>query len=396
MGKPASEPRFQERPFLEGWKEIASYFGRTVRTVQRWERSEGLPVRRHAHSDLASLYADPDELDAWRRRNAPAQESGAPSLGAAAGDERILNAMAADHWRRRTSEGFRQCMALAHAALAVNADYAPAYAQLALAHQSRATYGYRAPIEDLRLAREYADRALLLDPDSIEALQAQGFIHYFLREWHLAEAVFNRLRALDARNATTEQYFSLLRLAQGRYDEACRMALEAERLEPGWPLLEAHSAWMLHSAGRFAEAIAKTRALVERDRAFWRGYFNMTLSLLAVGRTSEAVRAAEISAALDQNPCMDAILVHALSRDGRRPHASELLHRICSRPSFVSPCWQAFACAGLEDYAGALKLLRRSVRQHEWFVLFLESEPGFAGVRAQPEYEAIRRSIGLS
>jgi len=242
MGPSAQERHFQERPYLEGWKEIAGYFGRTVRTVQRWEQTEGLPVRRHTHSDLASVYADPDELDTWRRRNARTPEAGAPSLGTAAGDERILTAMAADQWRRRTKEGFRQCMALAHAALAVNADHAPAYAQLALAHQARATYGYRPPLEDLRLAREYADRALLLDPNSIEALQAQGFIHYFFREWSSAETVFARLRALDSRNATTEQYFSLLRLAQGRHDEACRMALDAERLESGWPLLAAPAA----------------------------------------------------------------------------------------------------------------------------------------------------------
>ncbi|HXT68254.1 MAG TPA: LamG-like jellyroll fold domain-containing protein [Vicinamibacterales bacterium] len=31
---------------LDSWKEIASFLGRTVRTVQRWEKMEGLPVRR--------------------------------------------------------------------------------------------------------------------------------------------------------------------------------------------------------------------------------------------------------------------------------------------------------------------------------------------------------------
>jgi hypothetical protein len=31
---------------LNGWKEIAAYLGRSVRTVQRWEKDFGLPVRR--------------------------------------------------------------------------------------------------------------------------------------------------------------------------------------------------------------------------------------------------------------------------------------------------------------------------------------------------------------
>jgi TolB-like protein/Flp pilus assembly protein TadD len=51
---------------LESWKEVAAYLGRDVRTVQRWERQEKLPVHRLQHSKLGSLYAFAAELDAWR------------------------------------------------------------------------------------------------------------------------------------------------------------------------------------------------------------------------------------------------------------------------------------------------------------------------------------------
>ncbi len=50
---------------LESWKEIAKYLGRDVRTVQRWETKEGLPVRRTVHEKGANVYADTEELDAW-------------------------------------------------------------------------------------------------------------------------------------------------------------------------------------------------------------------------------------------------------------------------------------------------------------------------------------------
>jgi Tol biopolymer transport system component len=53
---------------LESWKEIASYLGRDVRTVQRWERNGGLPVHRLQHDKLGSIYAYRSELDAWRNR----------------------------------------------------------------------------------------------------------------------------------------------------------------------------------------------------------------------------------------------------------------------------------------------------------------------------------------
>jgi len=50
---------------LESWKEIAAYFHREVRTVQRWEKKESLPVHRHLHDKLGSVYAFKAELDAW-------------------------------------------------------------------------------------------------------------------------------------------------------------------------------------------------------------------------------------------------------------------------------------------------------------------------------------------
>jgi Tol biopolymer transport system component len=61
---------------IESWKEIAAYLKRDVRTVKRWEKSEGLPVHRYLHQARSSVYAYPSELDAWKvdrepRLNAP-------------------------------------------------------------------------------------------------------------------------------------------------------------------------------------------------------------------------------------------------------------------------------------------------------------------------------------
>lgn len=51
--------------FLSGWKEIANYLGKGVRTVQRYERELGLPVRRPAGKSTGSVVATQAELDAW-------------------------------------------------------------------------------------------------------------------------------------------------------------------------------------------------------------------------------------------------------------------------------------------------------------------------------------------
>jgi tetratricopeptide (TPR) repeat protein len=52
---------------LDSWKDIAAYVHRDVSTVQRWEKREGMPVHRHVHEKLGSVYAFRSELDAWSR-----------------------------------------------------------------------------------------------------------------------------------------------------------------------------------------------------------------------------------------------------------------------------------------------------------------------------------------
>ncbi|WP_158945096.1 PD40 domain-containing protein [Granulicella sp. S190] len=75
LGIPLSE-RLEDR--LDSWKEIAAYLKRDVTTVQRWEKREGMPVHRHLHDRMGSVYASRADLDAWMRsRNLqPAQENG--------------------------------------------------------------------------------------------------------------------------------------------------------------------------------------------------------------------------------------------------------------------------------------------------------------------------------
>lgn len=73
MGETASGPPRSADPLedrLDSWKEIAAYLNRDVTTVQRWEKREGMPVRRHLHDRIGSVYASRAELDVWvRSRN---------------------------------------------------------------------------------------------------------------------------------------------------------------------------------------------------------------------------------------------------------------------------------------------------------------------------------------
>ena len=87
----ASEPALDGR--LDSWKEIAAHLRRSVRSARRWEKEEGLPVRRHLHDKRDSVYAYRVELDAWlESRGAKLNDqNGVEAIAAALADPQAVD-----------------------------------------------------------------------------------------------------------------------------------------------------------------------------------------------------------------------------------------------------------------------------------------------------------------
>lgn len=98
---------------LESWKEIAAYLKRDVRTVQRWEKRENLPIHRHLHNKLGTVYAYKGELDAWWRNGHErllVLEQGEPLGG---GFPEIVYASGARGWFRKIPLSYAAALAVA-------------------------------------------------------------------------------------------------------------------------------------------------------------------------------------------------------------------------------------------------------------------------------------------
>jgi len=92
---------------LDSWKEIAAYLGRGIRTVQRWERDEGLPVHRLAHAERGSVFADPTELSEWWKSRQIAPTAKPPTAAAAVAEprlQRVTSTTAATFWPALSSD----------------------------------------------------------------------------------------------------------------------------------------------------------------------------------------------------------------------------------------------------------------------------------------------------
>ena len=141
MGEPSpGTPPFHRPPedLLDSWKEIAAYLNRDVTTVQRWEKREGMPVHRHLHNRMGSVYASREELDTWARsRNLRAEQqngNNAPSSNPPDSPPRSATSAIFARWR------FLLALAAAGAALAIGTSL----------WLQRTEYFWRNPIADAR------------------------------------------------------------------------------------------------------------------------------------------------------------------------------------------------------------------------------------------------------
>lgn len=80
MNLPSPQPaNGKSKELLGSWKEIATFLNRGVRTVQRWEREEHLPVRRHDHNKRATVFAVASEVEEWMKNRSGSDRLNTPS-----------------------------------------------------------------------------------------------------------------------------------------------------------------------------------------------------------------------------------------------------------------------------------------------------------------------------
>jgi Tol biopolymer transport system component len=113
---PSAPPEHASGDRLDSWKEIAAYLHRDVKTVQRWEKREAMPVHRHLHEKLGSVYGFRSELDAWaRQRHLPFFPGTPAPIGPELQKE---SPRASDDWLSPAHQPFRNRRLTWHWALA--------------------------------------------------------------------------------------------------------------------------------------------------------------------------------------------------------------------------------------------------------------------------------------
>ncbi len=336
-----------------------------------------------------------------------------PSARARLAEEPSLNAAAYEaylqglhDWDLRTKPAVERAIAEFQQAIALDPNYAPAYAALARAYSLAPVVGAMPPMESMPKAREAAQRANSLDPSLAAGHSTLGFVlaHYDF-DWPAAEREYLRALDLNPNDAYAHLFYSNSYLSPlGRHTEAIAEMQKAVAIDPFSAPVQSFLGRTYIWARQYDQAIAQFRKCAEMFPGFAIDHERLAQLLAFLGKFEDAIAEdtrARLLSGEDENSALqkEAMLRHALATSGSQGYWKQLLEftQLPVNPpeTYNSPFGTAILYAQLGEKSKALDSLEKAYEQRTLSMTELAIEPAFDSLRPDPRFQTLLRRTGL-
>jgi TolB-like protein len=308
------------------------------------------------------------------------------------------------HWNKRKPEEHKKAIQYFEQAIALDPNYALAYAGLAdcYAVSSSPVKGQ----ERMAKLRSAANKALELDPSLGEPHAALANVSWEERDWAGAEREFKRAIELNPNYATAHQWYGELLTRLGRHDEAISEIKRARELDPLSLIINSDMIYILSMARRYDEAIEQGRRTLEMDASWNPAHYEITITYAFKGMyeesLAEAEKALEFSDRSPEKKEADkqelAAIRDAYRKLGARGFWQKMLgfeKQDLAKGEEVSSFFMAEIYANLGDKGEALKWLEKAVEERDVEIDLIKVYPAFDNLRSEPRFQDLLRRIGL-
>jgi tetratricopeptide (TPR) repeat protein len=297
------------------------------------------------------------------------------------------------YWNKKTPDGFNRGIEHLEKAIAVDPNYAPAYAALSEVYTNLANYnfGLMLPKEAWARSRAAVTRALELD-DTLAAGHSSLAIAIYQWEWDwpAAEREFKRAIELDPSSATTHHWYSHYLMTMGRIEESLREGRRALELDPLDLANNAHVGWHSLFLRQYDQSIDPLRKAIELDTTFPVPQWYLGLALEQRGELDEAIAQFDNCVRITGGgrPSMLALLGHAYAAAGRRSEAEALLERLrtLATTTYVPSYGVAAIYAALDRKDEAFAQLEKAYDERDSWMDYLGLDPRLDGLRADRRF----------
>ena len=136
-------------------------------------------------------------------------------------------------WNKRSKEGFENAIRHFERAIELDPNYANPYAGLADTYAVYASYNFSTPDVAMPKAKEYAQQAININPNTAAAYTSMAFIlHIYEHEWELADENYRKAIQLNPNYPTGHHWYGLYLVHTGRAEEAIPLLIKGTQLDP--------------------------------------------------------------------------------------------------------------------------------------------------------------------
>ena len=300
-------------------------------------------------------------------------------------------------WRGNTGDNAK-AVEFYQQALKLEPNYSLAWANLARTYIWQAATGEIPAADGGSKARAAAQRALAIDPNLARAHYALGNVFSFADyNWTTAKSEWERVVSLDPYGEdgsyARENILIAAAIKTGRLDDVLDAFLEGLVRNPVNTQRLSDLAWFQHSAGQLDESAATSRKLLELNPAYSTAQAQYGLTLLQMGKNSEALAAAE-------NESDEASKLTALAcvywTIGQRAKSDAAIGTLETKFSHSFAYFVAQAHAWRREPDATFAWLERAYRQRDSQIEFVKIDPLLRNVHGDPRFKAVLRKMNLS
>ena len=302
------------------------------------------------------------------------------------------------HFNTFTEEGFAKAIVSYNQAIALDPNYALAFAGIADYYNWLGIYGVMPPHECFMAAIEAATRAIKLEESLSEAHASLGFA--FLGgtyDWRLGEESCRRALELNPNNATAHVWYSLQLIMEGRFEEGIKHVLRGIELDPLTPFNQYHLGWSLYHARRYEEAVAQYRKTIAAHPHYPLSHYGLSFVLRRMGRYDDALKAIRRGQELlTDSLFMLTAYAQACAAAGERAAAEDVLKKLdsLSEQRYISPYQVALIYNFLGERENALSSLEQAFEEREAWLVWMGVEPSFDNLRGEPRFIRLLERTG--
>jgi TolB-like protein/DNA-binding winged helix-turn-helix (wHTH) protein/Flp pilus assembly protein TadD len=302
-------------------------------------------------------------------------------------------------WNKRTGQGLQQAIVYFQQAIAIDPNYAPAFAGLSNTYALMPGYMLAPAAEYMPKAREAAVRALQTDDELPEAHVALALIlENYDWDWNSAEKEYRRAIELNPNYATAHHWYAEFLTWQGRFDEALRESESARRLDPLSLIIAADRGAILYFARQYDRSIEQFQSVLEMDPSFGRAHLGID-AYMQLGRFDEALaKVKEWRRLSGDGTNIRSRLVYIYGRTGQKDKARAELRKLeamnAARPQ--DPVAMAVAYIGIGNNEAALSSLEKAYAERSNLLTALNVEPVYDPLRQDARFQELLRRVGFA